>query len=178
VRVFVAVKLDEDIKKAIAGVSSEIKRKSRAGRYADPANYHITLEFIGETDSERLCKIHEAMDDAASESQAFEVKVEGLGIFGKPESATVWMGVSSGSSKLMEINKKLACRLEEAGFKKDEKKFNPHITIGRKVDSRDIFNDIKSGDWIQRVESIVLMESARENGKLLYTQIYESRFEK
>jgi len=178
VRVFAAVKLDGAIKREIAGVSSEVEKKSGGGRYADPANYHITLEFIGETNKESLSKIHRAMDDAAADTESFEIKIEGLGLFGKPQRAIVWLGVSLGRTKLIELDKKLAVRLEEAGFKTDGKDFNPHVTIGRTVDCGDILENIKSGNWMQRVESIVLMESTRENGKRLYRQIYESRFKK
>lgn len=176
-RVFVAVKLDEAVKKAIAGVSSRVRKSSRGGRYSDPSNYHITLEFIGETDPEGLKGICRAMDYAASETPAFNIKIEGLGSFGKSDSAIVWMGVSLGRDMLYELDRKLAGGLREEGFAIDRKGFSPHITIGRRVYLGDSLQSVKSGNWVQPVDGIVLMESARINGRLVYTPIYESRFE-
>lgn len=175
-RVFVAVKLDEKIKKAIANISEEIKKVSVAGSYADPANYHITLNFIGEINPNCLNDIKRAIDLVADKSQPFDVKIEGIGQFKKGSSSIVWAGLSMGRFGLMELNNKLRIEFEKNGINTDEKKFNPHITLARKVSCHDSIENVWSGKWIQRVDRIVLMESARKKGKLLYTPIYESRF--
>lgn len=175
-RVFVAVKLDEDIKRGIAKISDKIEKTCLGGRYTDPINYHITLEFIGEIEPNRLVDIKKAMDDVAEKCQPFDVKIEGIGRFEKGSSAIVWIGASLGRFGLFELNNKLLRHLEELGIDTGKKKFNPHITVGRKVILSDSFENLESGKFIQKVDRIVLMESARKNGKLLYTQIYESGF--
>jgi 2'-5' RNA ligase len=58
------------------------------------------------------------------------------------------------------------------GFKIDDKKFSPHITLGREI----LLKDNSVWDFkinaAEKVNKISLMKSERINGKLVYTEVF------
>lgn len=179
-RVFVALNLDEETKRGIGGLSGALKAKCAGGRFVDPVNYHITLEFIGEIDPSELTEIRSAMDEVAAKSRPFDIGISELGRFERKKDSILWIGVDLGRFALAELHNKLKQSLDKGKPGTADPSFNPHVTLGRRVVFKGTFEQLRSesaiGSWPVRVDRLVLMESARIGGKLMYTPIYESRF--
>ena len=62
---------------------------------------------------------------------------DGIGKFGKPHNATLWLGLSK-NPVLMNLVKRLRGELAETGIAFDDKSFIPHITLARHADIPEI----------------------------------------
>lgn len=62
-RIFIAVRLTEEMKNSLAKILAELRRQGVRGNFSHPDNLHLTLAFIGETS--RLKEIHNAVGEVA-----------------------------------------------------------------------------------------------------------------
>jgi RNA 2',3'-cyclic 3'-phosphodiesterase len=136
-RVFVAVEIDEAVRKIAARVSAGLAaaglhdKDRRSIAWVSPQNLHVTLQFLGEVDSTSA----RALTDRLSSPFAlppFEIGVAGLGTFppaGPPR--VVWLGIREGAAQLSALYRDVGLRLEGLGFTRDPRPFHAHLTIGR-----------------------------------------------
>jgi len=124
-RCFVAVEIDDQIRKMVKKLQADIEDYDV--KLVEPDNLHFTLKFFGELDKDRL-KIAEAkLEKIAKLFQPFETSLLGLGIFPSANYIKViWAGVEGKS--LYDLQK----RVEEefSGVFKSEEP-HPHLTIAR-----------------------------------------------
>ncbi len=110
------------------------------GKWTQPQNLHITLQFIGEVDRDTLMRLLKTTQEVANSFRPFKITYKGLGVFPHPRRPRIlWVGVESGAGTL----KRLARMVEIANrkvpnIKPDTKPFHPHVTICRmrRVDDR------------------------------------------
>ncbi|MGV8121739.1 MAG: RNA 2',3'-cyclic phosphodiesterase [Candidatus Xenobiia bacterium LiM19] len=101
-------------------------------KWVESQNLHLTLKFLGEVQQERLEEILAAGESAADGVKDFRVFWEGFGAF--PDfrrPRVIWAGMKQGGRAVSEIVERLEDRLAAAGFRKEERAFRPHLTIGR-----------------------------------------------
>ncbi len=130
-RLFVAVRLAERVRDALA--RAPLPRPGRGGsvRSVDAQNLHLTLKFLGDVEEARVPGLTEALRTASRGVEPFEIEVAGLGVF-PPRGAprVVWAGVEGGESL-----ERLHRRVEEAcgsvGLPRDERAYVPHVTVAR-----------------------------------------------
>ncbi|MFB6162143.1 MAG: RNA 2',3'-cyclic phosphodiesterase [Halococcoides sp.] len=100
----------------------------------DPEQAHVTLKFLGDTESDRLPVVREAIDGAVADADIapFEARLGGLGVFPDFEYITViWIGVREGASEMVRLHEALEARTTALGFDPTDHEFTPHVTIGR-----------------------------------------------
>ncbi len=132
-RVFVAVELSADVKKALGQLQRELKSITDSARWVATESIHITLKFIGEIPEQRLEKIDEAL--VGLNWKPFTVSVCGVGFFpGKRSPRVFWAGMSAPT--MPELAEELDVRMERLGFEKEERAFRPHVTLARARDAR------------------------------------------
>jgi 2'-5' RNA ligase len=72
------------------------------------------------------------MTKAVGRLPSFPMTIEGLGAFPKIKNPRIlWVGIQKGAEELRQLTIKLEESLEHLGFKKEERDFSPHITLGR-----------------------------------------------
>jgi len=169
-RVFYAITFQEKTKEKLKEIKNIIEKNSKKGRFIDHEKYHITLEFIGEVDSDRL----ETLKDILNELTNFPkvLNFDKIGNFNRPGGDIVWLGIVDNPT-LNKLNEELKSLLEGKEFKTDKRKFTPHLTIGRKVEMETSYEAIHLHSISAKVKSIALMESKRKKGKLVYQPIDE-----
>lgn len=128
-RAFIAVELPSQFADEVASVARQLSAAIRA-RYLPRENYHITLAFLGDIPEVQVRSAIEALDEAASGLEPFTLRPEGIGKFGKPQNATLWMGIAK-VPELMDLAERLREGLKERGLEVDDKAFRPHITLAR-----------------------------------------------
>lgn len=131
-RLFVSVDLD-GMADAIAAVQERFVNASGV-RPTDPAQTHVTLQFLGDTDGERIDDVVAAIEAAVEESGVgpFEAAFGGLGVF--PSLAyvsAIWVGVRAGGQELSALHDAIETRTTALGFEPDKHDFTPHATIAR-----------------------------------------------
>src|SRR2546427_10251860 len=90
---------------------------------------HFTLAFLGEQPGadEAL-----AAGESLRESAAFDLVLSGVGAFPSTMRPRVlWIGATEGASELVAAAERLRGALEQRGFRLEERKFRPHLTLGR-----------------------------------------------
>lgn len=159
-RLFVAIQLSDEMKKSVTGTLHDLKKKGISGNYVPTQNLHVTLAFIGETDSPGTVK------DALSsvKFKPFRMTLSELGNFGD----LLWVGMK-GNQGLSGAAKAVRDALDAAGIDYDRKKFAPHITIIRKAAGSWKGIPAPRGDMM--VKKISLMKSTFKDGKPVYSEI-------
>jgi len=132
-RLFVAVHLPDEMKEELyASFSGAVKGRVRGLRFVAPANVHVTLKFLGETDEGLMPSIEEKLKTVADEHRPFTMKVNGAGAFPDVKRPrVVWAGVREGREKLAELAKAVENVLEPLGFEPERRPFRGHVTVAR-----------------------------------------------
>lgn len=100
-------------------------------RWVDPANYHVTLKFLGEVLPEGLDVVRGSVERAASSNRVMDLSLEGWGAFPTLRRPRIlWLGMDA-SPSLRCLKQDLEWVLSDEGFKRETRAFHPHITLGR-----------------------------------------------
>jgi 2'-5' RNA ligase len=135
-RLFVAVELSEAVREAAARVARELAEAfgpgaKRAVSWVAPANMHLTVRFLGETDPRAAEDLVRRMA-APFETPAFRLAIGGLGAFprsGPPR--VIWAGLTEGAESLSHVHDEIEARLEGLDVEREERPFRAHLTLGR-----------------------------------------------
>ena len=136
-RLFVAVELDEAVRREAARVSRALAaalERHGTGRgvaWVAPQNLHLTLQFLGEVDPPAARAVVERLSVPVA-IPPFDLALAGLGVFpptGPPR--VIWAGVAEGADALVAAHGEVGRRLEGLGFPRENRPFRSHLTLGR-----------------------------------------------
>lgn len=131
IRAFIAIDIGDGIRHRLDGLQRKLKKTHAEVRWVKPANMHLTLAFLGDTDRERVDPLGAALAEALRGAERFELKAEGIGFFGKPSRPRViWAGIAT-CPPLMEVQRRTVRAVGSVGIELDGKPFSPHLTLGR-----------------------------------------------
>jgi len=178
-RLFIAIEIPEDIKKLMAEVQEKIKDSGADAGWTRPEGIHLTLKFLGEVPEPKVPEIMTALSHATKESTGLRLELVGAGAFPNPKNArVVWIGVSGESDKLARLQASVEEGMAHIGFKREDRAFTPHLTLGRIkfIRSRDRW--LKALDDIKDIElsgfdvrSVSLMKSELKPSGAVYMEI-------
>jgi 2'-5' RNA ligase len=101
-------------------------------KWVESENLHWTLQFLGDVDERDLPEVCSAVAAAACEIEAFEIETHGAGAFPSPDRPrTLWIGAGEGARSMSVLHAAIERRLKKRGYRGEERRFVPHITIGR-----------------------------------------------
>lgn len=134
-RTFIAIDLDEEIKKNLLSFISELDKLSRGGRsirWIKPEGMHLTLKFLGEITGEKTREIENFLKLIPEKYKSFVLKFKGTGSFppGSKNPRVLWVGIEE-EETLKALQFHLEGELEKLGFPREKRKFHPHLTLGR-----------------------------------------------
>lgn len=130
-RTFIALELPEAFADEIAGMARRLAL-SCEGRFVSRETYHVTLAFLGEIDEAISHDAVAALDEACAGRGPVPLRSEGLGKFGRPHDATLWLGLAA-TPGLTELAASVRGCLAARGVAFEDKPFCPHVTLGRRV---------------------------------------------
>lgn len=138
IRAFIAVDLSEAVRSTIAKLIRSLRSKIDGTKWVEPENLHLTLKFLGDIPINDLHRLIAAMTRAASQIEPFDLEFLGCGAFPQAEHPkTVWIGCDRGSEDLTRLAKAVEDEMFQLGFPRENRRFSPHLTIGRvKRDSK------------------------------------------
>jgi len=121
-RLFLSIDIPESIQDQIATLTCpELEQV----RWTTSHQLHITLVFIGDQPQHRLDEIIEAV--AEVEFTPFNLTMKQIGHF---RSGIIWLGVDE-NEQLQRLQKSLSHKIRGLGIKLEQRKFIPHLTLGR-----------------------------------------------
>ena len=178
IRAFVAVDLEPQTVQQIAETIVQLRPRMPGIRWLAPANFHLTLKFLGDVDEAKVAPIAAALERELCPFSCFTINAKGLGVFPDLRRPRIlWVGLAGG-----ELNA-LASRVEKAlvpfGFVAERREFTPHLTIGRwrefKGSSKELGDEIAkwSGHDFGRsnVEEVILFQSVLKQEGAVYRRL-------
>ena len=160
-RLFIAIRLSDEMKKALVTCMHDLKKQWVEGNYVPAQNLHMTLAFLGEYDDP--AKVKEVIRKVPIPE--FRLALSEKGNFGN----ILWAGVK-GNQKLKTYVKDLRAALAAEGIPFDKEKFVPHITLIRKVSAKNPYQvHLPKADMT--VKKASLMRSEQKNGKMVYKEL-------
>lgn len=125
IRLFVAIALPVEVRRSLVALQGGVP----GATWTPEENLHLTLRFIGEVDEPTFADVAEALGQV--EAPAFDLQLAGVGQFGDRRRAhALWAGVRA-SEPLSLLRGRIEAALSRAGVPRDERKFTPHVTLGR-----------------------------------------------
>jgi len=123
-RLFTALELTEEARAALA-----LSRGGLFGaRWSDPADYHLTLRFIGDIDARTADEVAAALDE--TRRAPVEIVFESLSWFGGDKPRAIVARVKP-TPALVELAADHERRLRRLGLPPETRHFTPHVTLAR-----------------------------------------------
>ena len=171
IRAFVAVELDEPMRKRLAELIEELRDRLEGVRWVRPEGIHLTLRFLGYARRDVLEALIDPLRGLANGCLAGEAEVSGLGTFPPRGLARVlWVGIQVPPSilRLQQVCERAAVA---AGFEAETRPFAPHLTLGRWSEPapRPTLPSIDLGST--RLETLVLYRSQPGPKGSVYTPL-------
>lgn len=176
----VAIATANNLSQAVETIARRARDAGADVRWVSPANYHVTLKFLGWTRSDAVDAIRDKLVEACRGTKAFTLKTSRVGAFPSLEKANVvWAGVESDA--LAELATKVETAMDGLGFQKEKRSFHPHVTLGRLRETRPLkeavlpVSEQMFGDT--RIDSITLFESETKSTGSVYRELARIGFE-
>jgi 2'-5' RNA ligase len=148
-RLFIAIEIPEAVKKELAIAQARLRVAGVDASWTRAEGMHLTLKFMGEVTDQRVPEIMSGLRKAAEGIGPLGLSVSGVGTFPNPKNArVVWIGLAGDIEKLARLQVAVENAMVFLGMAREERKFTPHLTLGR-------IKYIRSRDqWIKTLEEI------------------------
>jgi 2'-5' RNA ligase len=131
-RTFIAVAVSSAVRQRALALMETLRPAAGDVKWVELENLHWTLQFLGDVDERDLPEVCSAVAAATGEIEAFEVETRGAGAFPSPaRPRTLWIGAGAGARPMSVLHAAIERRLKKRGYRGEERRFVPHITIGR-----------------------------------------------
>lgn len=167
-RLFLAVDFSPAVKQALCDARDRLADAATAGRFTHRDNFHITLAFLGEVPPSRVSAIRSCMNSI--DCAPFSVTLQELGRFRRQGGDIWWMGLAD-CPELSALAGQLSDALRQRGFVLEDRRFSPHVTLGRQVILPREFRAFTPEPVKQQVTEFSLMQSERVGGRMVYTPL-------
>ena len=164
-RLFIAIKLDTDMKQLVGSIQNSFRRQNIRGNYTPDENLHLTLAFIGEYGNP-----DEVLD--VLESVPFRsVPISFSDVYIYREMCLVSIARNPGLESYV---RRLRRALAESGIPFDKKNFKAHITLVRRAVLKNGLpeNLLKeSGLDTTDADTVELFQSTQGKHGMIYTAL-------
>ena len=130
-RVFIALKVEpgEIMLRIYSSLKAVLGNEKIS--WVDPENIHLTLAFLGDTEEERITVASIMLKQKCMGFGEFTFTLSGTGVFRSySDPRVIWIGIGE-QGNLNELFESVYTGLKDTGFKTEDRRFNPHITLGR-----------------------------------------------
>jgi 2'-5' RNA ligase len=131
-RTFVAIELDKEIKGTLSAFIKKLDAGDRNIRWVRSKGMHLTLKFLGEVSEDKIIGVKTVLGNIVPDYPHFHLHFMGTGTF-PPQARIpriVWIGIEKNET-LQIIQARLENELHKISFPKENRKFHPHLTLGR-----------------------------------------------
>jgi len=176
-RLFLAIDFHEKIKESLLNKISILQKEIPSLRWIKKQSLHLTLKFLGETDSTLQKKIESTLNTAFQTTDTFELTTSITGFFPNLKKARVYYLGLDYSDSLRKCYEIIENNLFELGIEKEKRRFSPHITLARVKNISLSLNEQKnllgheSAKNTISVNQITLMQSDFTTSGVRYTPV-------
>jgi 2'-5' RNA ligase len=183
IRSFLAIEIPVTVLKKIEKVQEDLKSSRADVRWVNPGKIHLTLKFFGSIEESKVEPIVESIGGPVRGTSPFPLQAKGLGAFPHVRNPRViWLGLADSRKILIPFQKELEDQLQKIGFQREDRPFQPHLTLGRTTSSRgrnelvermEKYREEEFGEF--RVEGVTLFKSELRPSGPIYTKLRELR---
>jgi 2'-5' RNA ligase len=131
-RVFLAIDIDERLRRRLEELSRELRSRMRRARWVRPEALHLTLRFFGEIRPETADALGRRLSEALAGLPAFSLEFSGCGVFPERRNPRVlWVGVRAAPPPLYELQRRAEAAAIALGFEPAGRGYEPHLTVAR-----------------------------------------------
>ncbi len=120
-RLFIGLELPDHQQQQLARLTTDLP----GARWHLPQDLHITLRFLGQTDTESQRAVSQLLENTTA--TPFSLQICGLGHF---KQRILWAGLTH-ADPLFALNKQLNEDLQALNLNADMHDYHPHITLAR-----------------------------------------------
>ncbi|MBN2662094.1 MAG: RNA 2',3'-cyclic phosphodiesterase [Bacteroidales bacterium] len=148
--------------------------------WVNPNNFHITLKYLGNTETEKIQQIHKILSEISIQFKKTQVIISEFGVFPKINNPKIlWFGIKN-FNKISILKSEIDKQIQRLGYLTENKYFNPHLTLGRTkfsnkdVDILQLMNEYKNKK-IQTIDvnAFIFYESLLENNTRIYKTLFK-----
>ncbi len=184
VRAFLAIEIPPEVARKLADLKYRLAPELAGVRWVPAGNIHMTVKFLGDI----VLPMTEAVSGVMSEMAGREpirLEARGLGVFpGLKRPRVLWAGLDGETEALAGLAQELDERMERLGFRKESRKFHPHLTLGRFKPKAPVPSGLATllrrvsdfGPLPFRAASLVLFKSDLRSGGPVYTPLSKVEF--
>jgi 2'-5' RNA ligase len=125
-RLFVGIPLAEAVIGELAAVAARLRRREDGLRWMAPDSWHVTLQFLGNTDPEQYPCLAARLGEVRS--PPVPIQLEALGCF---DRAGVFFAGVALTAELLSLERRVTAATALCGFAAETRPFHPHITLAR-----------------------------------------------
>ncbi|MCK9230446.1 MAG: RNA 2',3'-cyclic phosphodiesterase [Syntrophales bacterium] len=131
-RMFIAVELPGPVVDYLEMVQNRLKGRLGGVRWVAPSSIHLTLKFLGDTDSGLLEILSRAVRKHTDSQKTITLSLAEVGVFPDvTRPRTIWVGLGGDTAVLSGLRKRIESELDALGCRKEKRSFKPHVTLGR-----------------------------------------------
>jgi len=161
IRAFIAVPLPSPLLEKMAALQRQLEKQAppRSVRWVHTEGIHLTLKFLGDTPTDKLPDIKQALAAVARNALTCTFRVGELGCFPNPRRPrVVWVGVQEPTGRLAALQDAVEEVMAPLGYPPEGRGFTPHLTLGR-VQQRASHSDAaRIGEVVSRTTVGLLAE--------------------
>jgi 2'-5' RNA ligase len=129
-RLFTALDVPDPVRDRCAACRDD---ESLDARWSPPANYHVTLRFIGEVNEDAFPRYRDAV--ASVNADPVTLSPYGLDVLPSRRSPRVLMVGMDRTDSLLALHTALSDALAEVGLDREDRTYRPHVTLARLNDA-------------------------------------------
>lgn len=139
IRTFIGVDIGDDLRRRAVALQQQLARGGAGLKWVAADAMHVTLVFLGEIDERDIIPVCRAVERIARGEAPFALHVAGVGAFPTARRPkVVWGGITEGTDPLRRLHASLeAAMLDLKLYAKEERGYNPHLTLGRVRSDKD-----------------------------------------
>jgi 2'-5' RNA ligase len=130
-RLFIAAELPADVRRTLGHIQDGLGQQVAPVAWVAPQALHLTLQFLGELEQQRVAQIAAILEQLAAFRQP-RLALDHAGAFPnlrRPQ--VVWYGLRGDLALLAELHSYLGSALERLGMPRERRAWHPHVTLGR-----------------------------------------------
>ncbi len=170
-RLFIGVDVDDVARTHCAEVAAQLERAGLHASYVDPANYHLTLLFLGNVTHDRVAAIGDALASLAPRHAAFSLTFDRVGAFPhERKPRVIFAGTRGADSPYRALAGDVRDVFETLGFASDDDAV-PHVTLARVSEKkRAPMPLVDVTPFPMHVTAVTLFESVPHEGRTRYVK--------
>lgn len=137
-RLFIGIPLAAEVVEELAVLTERLKSPADGLRWSAPAGWHITLQFLGKTNTEQYARLVPYLRQIRF--SPFTIQLEAPGFF---DRAGVFFAGVGLSPELVGLQELVVAATRPCGFVADDRPYHPHITLARAKAGRSALTALK-----------------------------------